>query len=106
MTCNTDIPEPSLGLPQEQAYMCANVIADAKEKAIKQAFDAYFERKDWTEEDAAELTLTMDIDQFAGTETLHINHRPMVQFGRMECRVDIDGQRVQCLYTQSVKVLY
>lgn len=98
----------------EQAYMCANVIAAAKEKAIKKAFDAYFERKDWVESDLDGMSLNMEISKIegeggvlhTGTETLIINGRKMVEFGRIECDIEIEGTCVQCLYRQSIKVLY
>ena len=91
---------------KEKAYMCANVMAAGKERAIKRAFDAYFERHDWTEADLVGLELAVEIDPLTLSERFVIDGRPMLQFGRIECHTEIEGNTVQCLFHQSVKVLY
>lgn len=90
----------------EISYMCANVVAAAKEKAIMEAFNFYFSRKDWTEEDIALLELSMVVDLSEQKETMYINKRAMVEFSLMNCHIDVETSMVQCLYHQDIKVLY
>lgn len=90
----------------EIAYMCANVVAAAKEKAIMEAFNHHFGRSDWTESDVSELELESITDLSVGLETLSINGVPVLEFSLMRCHVDIETGMVQCLYAQDIKQLY
>ena len=90
----------------EIIYMCANVVAAAKEKAIMEAFNNYFGHRLWTNSELEQLELNMVVDLVERKETLSINGVPVLEFGLMNCRVDIECGMVQCLYEQSIKPLY
>ena len=95
-----------MGNVKDKIYMCANIVAENKEKAIIDALNNYFGRKDWTESDVAELVMTMDINLDDNTETLHINLKPMIEFSLMTCNLQVETGIVRALYHQSVKPLY
>ena len=56
----------------EITYMCANVVAAAKEKAIMESLSNHFGSHDWTEDDVAKLDILFTTDVSTGIETLII----------------------------------
>ncbi|RLA18061.1 MAG: hypothetical protein DRQ62_14240 [Gammaproteobacteria bacterium] len=90
----------------EMTYMCANVVAAAKEKAIMEALSNHFGSYDWTEADVKKLDISFTTDAYTGIEILSIEGVKIIEFGRMDFDVQVETGMVQCLYAQTIKPLY
>ena len=90
----------------EVVYLLANVVAMAKERSILESINNYFGRKDWTEVEVAELDMEFLIDLSNRKEVLFINGVKVIEFGLIDCHVEIEAGIVRSLYRQTIKPLY
>jgi len=90
--------------PKDQAFFIASVMANRKEAALRVAIDYWFAGKPWDENTLEQIAgVRIDAD---GTETFYIGDDDLIEFSPLQTKIDIEGERVMCLYSQPFKGLF